>query len=108
MAQKSTVAARRTHPAQLWLFSTPEPKSDFYVGIHPTKHCLARLRWAEHENLPNLLSAVHAGICPRPLYDAAVEDHSRFLAELRDAVGMAAVWELQRYRCLLVHKYEEE
>jgi hypothetical protein len=104
MALKTAVAARRAHPAQLWLFSTPAPKSDFYVGLHPAKHCLARLRWAEQNNLQNLLSAVHAGICPRPLYEAAVEDHPRFLAELRDAVGMAAVWELQRYRCLLIQQ----
>jgi len=104
MAQKSTAAARRTHPAQLCLWSFTEPKSDFYVGIHPTKHCLARLRWDEHENLPNLLSAVHSEICPRALYEAAVLDHPRFLAELRDAVGMAAVWELQRYRRLLIQQ----
>jgi hypothetical protein len=92
MALKTAVAARQTHPAQLWLFAIPEPKADFYVGSHPTKHCLARLRWAEHDNLPNLLSAVHTGLCPRPLYEAAVAEHPRFLAELRNDVGVAAVW----------------
>jgi hypothetical protein len=102
MALKSAVAARRNNHAQLWLWSLTESKSDFYVGIHPTKHCLARLRWAEHDNLPNLLSAVHSGICPRELYEFAVADHPRFLAELRDSVANAAQWELKRYSCLLI------
>jgi hypothetical protein len=74
----------------------------FYCGIHPTKHCLARLHWAEHDSLPNLLSAVHAGICPRELYNAAVLENPTFIVELRDAVGHAAEWELQRYGCLLL------
>jgi hypothetical protein len=102
MALNSTVAARRTPPVQLWLFPTPEAKADFYYGIHPAKHCLARLRWAEHDNLTNLLSAVHSGICPRPLYEAAVAEQPEFIAELRNDVGRAAIWELTRYGCLLI------
>jgi hypothetical protein len=86
----------------VWPFTVTEAPGNFYVGIHPAKHCLARLRWAENDNLPNLLSAVHAGICPRPLYEAAVADHPRFVAELRLSVAEAAQWELQRYGCLLI------
>ena len=77
-------------------------EADFYCGIHPTKHCLARLRWAEQDRLPDLLAAVHAGICPRELYEAAVKENPAFIAELRKAVGKAAEWELQRYGCLLL------
>jgi hypothetical protein len=102
MALKNAVAARRNSPAQLWLWSFTESKSDFYVGIHPTKHCLARLRWAEYDNLPNLLSAVHSGICPRELYEAAVLTQPKFIAELRVSVAGAAAWELNRYGCLLI------
>jgi hypothetical protein len=91
MAQNAAVAAR-----------SAEPHAEFDCGIHPTKHCLARLRWAENDNLPNLLSAVHNGLCPRALYEAAVVDHPRFLAELRQSVAEAAAWELQRYGCLLI------
>jgi hypothetical protein len=74
----------------------------FYYGIHPTKFCLARLRWAEQEALPNLLSAVYSGICPGPLYEAAVLDNPLLIIELRKSVGEAAEWELQRYGCLLI------
>lgn len=76
----------------------------FYTGIHPTKYCLARLRWAEQDRLPNLLSAVHLGICPRELYEAAVKEHPKVIAELREALGRTAVWELDRYGCLLLPK----
>jgi hypothetical protein len=75
---------------------------NFYSGIHPTKNCLARLRWAERDRLPNLLSAVHRGICPRELYEAAVKENPKVIAELRKAVGKAAKWELKRYGCLLI------
>lgn len=75
---------------------------NFYSGIHPTKFCLARLRWAERDRLPNLLAAVRAGICPPELYEAAVKENPKVIAELRKAVGKAAKWELQRYGCLLI------
>jgi hypothetical protein len=101
MALKIAGATRRTHPAQLWLWSTPDPKPDFYVGIHPTKYCLARLNWAISDCLPNLLSAVHAGICTRELYEAAVQENPAFTAELCSSVADAA-WELNRYGCLLI------
>lgn len=75
---------------------------NFYSGIHPTKFCLARLRWAERDRLPNLLAAVHAGICPRELYEAAVKENPKVIAKLRKDVGKAAKWELKRYGCLLI------
>lgn len=75
---------------------------NLYSGIHPTKHCLARLRWAERDRLPNLRSAVHRGICPRELYEAAVKENPKVIAELRKAVAKAAKWELKRYGCLLL------
>src|SRR5690242_20515889 len=94
-------ATRPENPVQQWLWPLYVPDPDFYTGIHPTQYCLSRLRWAEHEALPQLLSAVHMGICPRPLYEAAVRRHSEFVTEFRHSVALAAAWELERYGCLL-------
>lgn len=63
--------------------SRPAEGDSVYYGIHPTKFCLARLRWAAQEALPNLLSAVYAGICPGPLYEAAVLDNPLLIIESR-------------------------
>src|SRR6185437_14463594 len=107
MAPAVSRVTPRTTPAQLWLWQLYVPDPDFYSGLHPAKFCLARLRWAEHDRLPQLLSAVHIGICPRALYEAAVLENPELIAELRASVAHAAVWELQRFGCLLIPRHTD-
>lgn len=69
-----------------------------FSGIHPTKHCLARLKSAPAE-LARLLKCKSA---PQGLKDAAIVEHPQQIDSLKKSVASAAAWELQHYGCLLI------
>jgi len=80
-------------PSHARLVLHPEARQ----GLRPSKACAERLLWAKNDRLPQLLSAVHLGICPRPLYDRAVIENPELIAQMERDYFKAGMWERERY-----------
>ena len=80
-------------PATKRLVLNPEAQE----GLRPSKACAERLIWARDHRLNELQSAVHAGICPRALYESVVLENPAMVAQLERDYFEAAMWEKKRY-----------